>query len=138
MGDLVTSSSAALSFAKKNSSLSSEMNFDELISAGAIIPDPVFFCAIEAPSHGQQAALDKALNELQKEDPSLRVIVNTETGQTVLGGMGELHLDVIKGRIRKEYKVKANLGPVQIAYRETIIEKVRETFYLKHQMGKTH
>ncbi|KAK8747294.1 hypothetical protein OTU49_016731 [Cherax quadricarinatus] len=86
---------------------------------GVKVPEPVFFCSVEAPSTSQQKALDAALIQLQREDPSLKVKVDQDTGQTVLSGMGELHLDIIRDRIQKEFKVEAELGPLQVAYRET-------------------
>ena len=69
-----------------------------------------------------QVQLDQALACLAREDPSLRVQVDEETGQTILGGMGELHLEIIKDRIQKEYKVDADLGPLQISYRCGLVE----------------
>ncbi|XP_072166611.1 ribosome-releasing factor 2, mitochondrial-like [Diadema setosum] len=83
------------------------------------IPDPVFFCTIEPPSQAYQADLEAALECLQREDPSLQVKTDEDTGQLILSGMGELHLDIIQDRIRKEYKIDVELGPLQISYRET-------------------
>ena len=71
------------------------------VLAGVTLPDPVFFCAIEPVSMRQQRALDDALECLTKEDPSLRVTHNADTGQVVLAGMGELHLEVIQDRLLK-------------------------------------
>ena len=71
------------------------------VLAGVTLPDPVFFCAIEPVSMRQQRALDDALGCLTKEDPSLRVTHNADTGQVVLAGMGELHLEVIQDRLLK-------------------------------------
>ena len=71
------------------------------VLAGVTLPDPVFFCAIEPVSMSQQRALDDALDCLTKEDPSLRVTHNSDTGQVVLAGMGELHLEVIQDRLLK-------------------------------------
>ncbi|KAI5741305.1 hypothetical protein M8J76_012325 [Diaphorina citri] len=68
-----------------------------------------------------QVALEEALSQLQREDPSLRVDTSPDTGQTVLGGMGELHLEIIRDRILTEYKIEADLGPLQIAYKETVL-----------------
>jgi elongation factor G len=85
----------------------------------------------------QQKALDHALACLTREDPSLHVSINTETGQTILSGMGELHLEVIHHRICNEYKVDAELGEVFIAYRETIIGFAEETYVLDKQLGDT-
>lgn len=84
------------------------------------IPDAVYFCSIEPPSLAHQIALDNALKQLQREDPSLRVQYDETTMQTVLGGMGELHLEVIKSRLLTEFKIDADLGPLQIAYKETL------------------
>ncbi|XP_071540183.1 ribosome-releasing factor 2, mitochondrial isoform X1 [Panulirus ornatus] len=86
---------------------------------GVQVPEPVFFCSVEAPSISQQKALEEALSQLQREDPSLRVTLDQDTGQTVLSGMGELHLNIIRDRIHKEFKVEGELGPLQVAYRET-------------------
>jgi len=72
-----------------------------LILAGMIIPDPVFFCSVEPPSLSFQKMLDNALECLVREDPSLRVKYDEDTGQTILGGMGELHLEIIQDRIKK-------------------------------------
>jgi elongation factor G len=83
------------------------------------IPQPMFFCSIEPESASYQKDLDYALSCLSREDPSLRVSVDDETGQTMLSGMGELHLEIIIDRIRQEYKVPAELGKLQVAYRET-------------------
>ncbi|XP_072050409.1 ribosome-releasing factor 2, mitochondrial-like [Amphiura filiformis] len=89
------------------------------VLAGLDVPEPVFFCTIEAPSQAYQPALDHALDCLQREDPSLKVKVDPDTGQTILSGMGELHLEIIHDRIKKEYKLETDLGPLQISYRET-------------------
>lgn len=84
------------------------------------VPDAVYFCSIEPPSLSQQLNLENALKQLQREDPSLRVRYDETTMQTVLGGMGELHLEIIKSRLLSEYKVDADIGPLQIAYKETV------------------
>ncbi|XP_033125150.1 ribosome-releasing factor 2, mitochondrial-like [Anneissia japonica] len=102
---------------------------------GLDVPQPVFFCTIEPPSMAYQEALDHALACLQREDPSLHVRVDEETGQTILSGMGELHLEIIHDRIRKEYKIDAYLGPLQISYREAIIEPVSKTTILERTIG---
>ncbi|KAL4713040.1 hypothetical protein ACJJTC_001094 [Scirpophaga incertulas] len=93
-----------------------------LLGIGTTVPEPVFLCSIEPPSAGQQGALELALAELAREDPSLRVTTDGEAGQTVLAGMGELHLEIIKERIIREYKIDVELGPLQIAYREALNE----------------
>ncbi|XP_035230319.1 ribosome-releasing factor 2, mitochondrial-like [Stegodyphus dumicola] len=97
------------------------------------IPDPVFFCTIEPPSVGMQKQLDFALHCLQREDPTFRVEVDETIGQTILMGMGELHIDIIKERIRTEYDIDAYLGPLQVAYRESIEKGVEHM----HVLDKT-
>jgi elongation factor G len=81
--------------------------------------------------------LDHALECLTKEDPSLRVHYDEDTGETILSGMGELHLDIIQDRIRKEYKVDVHLGKLQIAYKEAIQSSVEESFNLDTMVGDT-
>lgn len=85
------------------------------------IPDAVYFCSVEPPSQSQQLALETALRQMQREDPSLRVRYDESTAQTVLGGMGELHLDIVRSRLQTEYRIEAELGPLQIAYKETLV-----------------
>nr|XP_045609336.1 ribosome-releasing factor 2, mitochondrial-like [Procambarus clarkii] len=104
---------------------------------GVQVPEPVFFCSVEAPSPSQQKALESALNQLQREDPSLHVTLDQDTGQTVLSGMGELHLDIIRDRIHKEYKVEAELGPLQVAYRETCKVCYTHTLDINKMIGET-
>lgn len=99
------------------------------------IPDAVYFCSIEPPSISYQPALEKALNQLHREDPSFRVSYDETTMQTVLSGMGELHLEIIKSRILSEYKIEADLGPLQIAYKETIQQPIRDIFELKKDIA---
>ncbi|GFO04114.1 ribosome-releasing factor 2, mitochondrial [Plakobranchus ocellatus] len=105
------------------------------VLAGMSIPDPVFFCSIEPSSISVQKQLDAALRNLQKEDPSLRVEVNTETGQTILSGMGELHLDIIRSRLEVEYGLDVDLGPLQIAYRETVLDSAEVTEVLDKELN---
>ena len=107
------------------------------VLAGLHVPEPVFLCSVEPASMSQQKALDHALTCLVREDPSLRVSTNTDTGQTILSGMGELHLEVIHHRIRNEYKVDADLSEVYIAYRETVTGFSQETDTLDRQLGDT-
>lgn len=101
------------------------------------IPEAVYFCSIEPPSLSYQLELERALAQLQREDPSFRVHNDESTMQTVLGGMGELHLEIIKSRILSEYKIDADLGPLQIAYSETIDDTVRDEFVLKKEISGT-
>eukprot|EP00069_Balaena_mysticetus_P018646 bmy_11585T0 len=100
---------------------------ERLLLAGVEIPEPVFFCTIEPPSMAKQPDLDHALKCLQREDPSLKVKLDPDSGQTILCGMGELHIEIIHDRIKREYGLETYLGPLQVAYRETILNSVRAT-----------
>lgn len=95
-------------------------SLDTPVLAGLEIPSPVFFCSVEAPSASSQKDLDYALECLQREDPSLSAKLNPDTGQTILCGMGELHLEIVQNRILTEYGIDAHLGPLQVAYKETV------------------
>lgn len=106
-----------------------------LLGIGTTVPEPVFLCSIEPPSVSQQPALDAALLQLQREDPSLRVHTDADSGQTVLAGMGELHLEIIKERIIREYRIEVELGPLQIAYRETLQGSARHTLAVDRKIG---
>lgn len=99
------------------------------------MPDAVYFCSIEPPSISYNLPMERALAQLQREDPSLRVHYDEATMQTVLSGMGELHLEIIKSRILTEYKIDVDLGPLQIAYKETIKEPARDIFHLKKDVA---
>jgi elongation factor G len=98
-------------------------------------PDPVIEIAVEPKSKGDQEKMGTALNRLAKEDPSFRVSVDQESGQTVIKGMGELHLEIIVDRMKREFKVEANIGAPQVAYRETISKAVDWDYTHKKQSG---
>jgi elongation factor G len=99
-------------------------------------PEPVIDVAIEPKTKGDQEKLSVAIQKLAEEDPTFRVKLDEETGQTVIGGMGELHLDILVDRMRREFKVEANVGKPQVAYRETIRRKVDKIDYThKKQTG---
>ena len=99
-------------------------------------PEPVIDVAIEPRTKGDQEKLSVAIQKLAEEDPTFRVRLDVETGQTVIGGMGELHLDILVDRMRREFKVEANVGKPQVAYRETIRRKVEKIDYThKKQTG---
>lgn len=83
-------------------------------------PTPVFFCTIETDSERSQKYLEAALKNLKREDPSLRTRVDDQTGQLILLGMGELHIDIIQDRLKREYNLETYLGPLNVNYRETI------------------
>ena len=92
-------------------------------------PDPVIEVAVEPKTKGDQEKMGVALSRLAQEDPSFRVSTDAESGQTVIKGMGELHLDIIVDRMKREFKVDANVGAPQVAYRETITQRERDRLH---------
>jgi elongation factor G len=98
-------------------------------------PEPVIEVAVEPKTKGDQEKMGMALARLAREDPSFRVSTDEETGQTVIKGMGELHLEIIVDRMKREYKVEANVGPPQVAYRETISRAIEYDYTHKKQTG---
>ena len=99
-------------------------------------PEPVIHVAVEPRSKADQDKMGKALGSLAEEDPTFRVRSDEETGQTIIGGMGELHLEVLVDRMLREFKVDANVGKPQVAYRETITKSVDNYRYThKKQTG---
>ncbi|SEK60619.1 MULTISPECIES: elongation factor G [unclassified Butyrivibrio] len=100
-------------------------------------PDPVIELAIEPKTKAGQQKLDEALMKLAEEDPTFRAHTNSETGQTIIAGMGELHLDIIVDRLLREYKVEANVGAPQVAYREALLNACDiESKYAKQSGGR--
>ncbi len=100
-------------------------------------PEPVIRIAIEPKTKADQEKMGIALQKLAEEDPTFRVNSDEETGQTIIAGMGELHLDIIVDRMKREFKVEANIGAPQVAYRETIKKEVKaEEKYIKQTGGK--
>ncbi|MFB9071710.1 elongation factor G [Citricoccus parietis] len=109
---------------------------DPIILESMSFPEPVISVAIEPKTKGDQEKLSTAIQKLVAEDPTFTVNLDDETGQTVIGGMGELHLDVFVDRMRREFRVEANVGKPQVAYRETIKKKVDKVDYThKKQTG---
>ena len=100
-------------------------------------PDPVIEIAIEPKSKADQEKLGVALQRLAAEDPSFRVHTDEESGQTIMAGMGELHLDILVDRMKREFKVEANIGQPQVAYRETIGTSYEIDYTHKKQTGGT-
>ena len=98
-------------------------------------PEPVISVAIEPKTKADQDKMGIALQKLAEEDPSFRVKSDTETGQTIISGMGELHLDIIVDRMMREFKVEANIGKPQVAYRETIRGSADQESLFKRQSG---
>lgn len=139
-GDTIVSSKSSALAAARRAKREGEKDrkngeVETLLLAGVEVPEPVFFCTIEPPSVAKQPDLDHALKCLQREDPSLKVRLDPDSGQTVLCGMGELHIEIIHDRIKREYGLDTYLGPLQVAYRETILSAVRATDTLDKTLG---
>ncbi|HKE44325.1 MAG TPA: elongation factor G [Steroidobacteraceae bacterium] len=100
-----------------------------------VFPEPVISVAVEPKTKADQEKMGMALQRLAKEDPSFRVNTDQESGQTIIAGMGELHLDIIVDRMKREFKVEANVGKPQVAYRETIRGKVEQQGKFVRQSG---
>jgi len=98
-------------------------------------PEPVISIAIEPKTKADQEKLGTALKKLAEEDPTFKIRTNTETGQTLIAGMGELHLEILVDRMKREFNVEANVGVPQVAYKETINEIVRQEGKYIHQSG---
>ena len=108
-----------------------------IILESLVVPEPVIQLAVEPKSKADQAKMSLALQKLAEEDPTFKVHTDHETGQTVIAGMGELHLDVLVDRMRREFGVEANAGAPQVAYRETIRQAADcEGKYIKQSGGR--
>ncbi|KJX74888.1 elongation factor G [Mycobacterium lepromatosis] len=109
---------------------------NQIVLESMTFPDPVIEVAIEPKTKSDQEKLSLSIQKLAEEDPTFRVHLDSETGQTVIGGMGELHLDILVDRMRREFKVEANVGKPQVAYKETIRQVVETVEYThKKQTG---
>ena len=109
----------------------------ELLLEKMVFPDPVISMAIEPKSKADREKLATALSSLSEEDPTFRVSTNEETGQTIIAGMGELHLEILRDRMFREFSVEANVGKPEVAYKETItIPSKIETKYVKQSGGR--
>lgn len=110
---------------------------DPIILERIVFPEPVIQIAIEPKTKADQDRLSESLAKLSDEDPTFRVSTNEETSQTLISGMGELHLEIIVDRLKREFKVDANIGKPQVAYKETIRKKIRqETKFAKQSGGR--
>ncbi|MFC8529674.1 elongation factor G [Nocardia sp. NPDC057227] len=108
----------------------------QIVLESMTFPDPVIEVSIEPKTKSDQEKLGTAIQRLSEEDPTFSVKLDQETGQTVIGGMGELHLDILVDRMRREFKVEANVGKPQVAYRETLTKAVEKHEYThKKQTG---
>ncbi|HRI46969.1 MAG: elongation factor G [Ignavibacteriaceae bacterium] len=110
---------------------------DPVVMEKIVFPEPVIQIAIEPKTKADQDKLSEALSKLSDEDPTFRVKTDEETGQTLISGMGELHLEIIVDRMKREFKVEANIGKPQVAYRETISQSVNsEGKFVKQSGGR--
>ncbi len=122
-----------LKFTKTGHTLCSEKDVIQFESMN--FPDPVISVSVEAASKGDQENLTVALSKLSEEDPTFRVATDEDTGQTIISGMGELHLDIIVDRLKREFKVNANVGQPQVAYKECITSDVKQDTKFAKQSG---
>jgi elongation factor G len=124
-----------LKFTRTGDTLCSED--DPVVLEKIIFPEPVIQIAIEPKTKADQDKLSESLSKLSDEDPTFRVKVDEETGQTLISGMGELHLEILVDRMKREFKVEANVGKPQVAYRESITQKVEsEGKFIKQSGGR--
>ena len=108
---------------------------NDIVLERMIFPEPVIEVSVEPKSTADQERMGMALSRLASEDPSLRIESDQESGQTILKGMGELHLEIIIDRMKREFKVEANIGQPKVAYRETITKKIEIDYTHKKQSG---
>ncbi|MDF1804691.1 elongation factor G [Thalassovita sp.] len=108
---------------------------DPVVLETMTFPDPVIEIAVEPKTKGDQEKMSQGLARLAAEDPSFRVETDIESGQTIMKGMGELHLDILVDRLKREFKVEANIGAPQVAYRETISHEAEIDYTHKKQSG---
>jgi elongation factor G len=130
-GDIAAA--VGLKFTKTGDTLCSED--DPVVLERIIFPEPVIQIAIEPKTKADQDKLSEALSKLADEDPTFRIKSDEETGQTLISGMGELHLEIIVDRMKREFKVEANIGKPQVAYRETISQTVQQEGKFVKQSG---
>ncbi len=110
---------------------------DAILLENIEFPEPVISMAIEPKTTADKEHLVDALQDLSDEDPTFHISINEETGQTIIQGMGELHLEIIKDRILREYKVKANAGKPMVAYRESVLKTGTGNFTFEREIGGT-
>jgi elongation factor G len=132
-GDIAAA--VGLKFTKTGDTLCSEE--DPVVMEKIVFPEPVIQIAIEPKTKADQDKLSDSLTKLSDEDPTFRVKVDEETGQTLISGMGELHLEILVDRMKREFKVEANIGKPQVAYRESITQTVNtEGKFIKQSGGR--
>ena len=130
-GDIVAA--VGLKFTRTGDTLCDEN--DPVILEKMTFPDPVIHVAIEPKTKADQEKMGEAMGKLAEEDPTLRISTNEETGQTIISGMGELHLEIIVDRMKREFRVEANIGKPQVAYKETIRKKAEAEGKFVRQSG---
>ncbi|MBI4534855.1 MAG: elongation factor G [Ignavibacteriae bacterium] len=130
-GDIAAA--VGLKYTKTGDTLCEES--DPIILEKMTFPDPVIHVAIEPKTKADQEKLGEALGKLAEEDPTFRISTNEETGQTIISGMGELHIEIIIDRMKREFRVEANIGKPQVAYKETIRRKVQAEGRFVRQSG---
>jgi elongation factor G len=106
---------------------------DKFLVESIEFPEPVISISVEPKSKADQEKMGVALSKLAEEDPSFKVKTDGETGQTIISGMGELHLDIIVDRMRREFSVECNVGKPQVSYRETIKNVAKD---VEHKFSK--
>jgi elongation factor G len=132
-GDIAAA--VGLKFTRTGDTLCAEE--DPVVMERIVFPEPVIQIAIEPKTKADQDKLSDALSKLSDEDPTFKVKVDEETGQTLISGMGELHLEILVDRMKREFKVEANVGKPQVAYRETITHSVQaEGKFVKQSGGR--
>lgn len=132
-GDIAAA--VGLKYTRTGDTLCSEV--DPVVLEKIVFPEPVIQIAIEPKTKADQDKLSESLSKLADEDPTFRIKVDDETGQTLISGMGELHLEILVDRMKREFKVEANIGKPQVAYRETISEQVTvEGKFIKQSGGR--
>ena len=132
-GDIAAA--VGLKYTKTGDTLCDE--HDAVVLEKIVFPEPVIQIAIEPKTKADQDKLSDALSKLSDEDPTFKVKVDEETGQTLISGMGELHLEILVDRMKREFKVEANVGKPQVAYRETITQTVNaEGKFIKQSGGR--
>lgn len=130
-GDIAAA--VGLKFTRTGDTLADES--DPIILEKMEFPEPVISIAIEPKTKADQERMGESLNKLADEDPTFKIFNNEETGQTIISGMGELHLEIIVDRMKREFRVDANIGKPQVAYKETITKKIQQVYKHVKQSG---
>ena len=120
---------------RSGDTLIDEADHELIILDGVKMPPPAFFCSIEAEHSRDQNQLEQILANLSKEDPSIGIKADEDSGQTLVSGLGELHLEILRDRIELEYNIRGELGPMRVAYRESSGSTAEEEMKLEKQIG---